>query len=1497
MEPVNKNQHHTPRTNTRRPIQVSSGEAVEQVNPVNHEGSTIEISNDSTNSNPPPLNPGSVGFSDNLPQRFIDEVVRSVSGYSPQELGVQAIITTDNLGRPVLNLTHSDNIKGEEKSFNYNIVFSGNNYDLPARIRLGETNTVTLPIDALDEAKKIKTQDAFRALTISDPKLYKRFNKSDFELADYQHEAVDKGSKSLEDRRAAMIVMPTGTGKTVVAWDLMDKYLSQAKANGQKVLFIVNNKLILDGAQKKLRQQLGDKYSMSQVYDQVTDYSGDVIFTTPASLNIEIDEDGKTKLDQLLESNKIAMAIYDEVHHLPANSYAATLRTIKESNPESVHVGFTATPERMDDKDVFEFFGNQVTFELPLFEAKTMGYLTPMKILQCDASINPKNKSPILPGTDLHERYFEERYSKERYPEIAATYRELTKGLDEKKTLILAPNNDKAEELANFFKKQGIPSVALTSRQKSGEYAKDYFDEHYQAWTNGQWNEGSAYAGEKVPQVAVAVDMFREGVDVPDIGCLLLWRYTNSLPLLLQMIGRGLRPSPGKTHLVIGDLVGQTRNLEMMQFLADSIESNRKGKTTITSGEELVQLAKEYGVEIGDEVAESFDSFFKDVPAQMVRRYRAYHRITSETDHQKLEEYIKDVCLESFYQVGIRDGEPREKLEQKFGEQFFYQNFDDAVNRVKHNSLDADLIRYFFEPAFYPYGTDLDDLEKYDRKKIPVTAASEMVYFKIYDLLAKRITNDPDHTKTESILHKLFPEFDPDKYSKIKKRASNLRTLRVEVFKKFSRKDMMQTLLQEVFQEGLISEDQPLYQWLEQINAEMQAADEFSDQTELLAAEELKGDKLGHKPTQDRLIELYSNHPNLKDKLSYDDFELKPEAFRAKLETLGILNYDRSISQMLTKFRQEVKNFTEANENDTKAKLQSLTELLSGLDLERLNTDSISVNNFQNFVDIIKDLTDSENLANNPLSKETQELLSKLDKVIEKFITISLQKDPQSSNTSVLYRASPNSKSYRAEVLNSSSKYPFLYLLSSYLGSKDYMGQADIALKTDSLGRTNICLRAFQEFEKLYDQATSDEAKQKITRAAIESFEDLLKGFDLTNLVFIIGKKRFEDGVHDISAALAKHLKANYDNDVIIGASFSHVMTPSIEKPFDLSADSVTAPLSRMQSTILKQPGTQEQSVNSFYQDLYKVRDLVQPTISSLKNRASKTNPQTTDGKAALAFLKEELEDGSSYKMQFRYTKNLVEALRSILDSSSDTAELNEEQIRLSAASIFFNHPSKTGHLGVVVRAKIQGMLNQYSWIIKQSREHDEVELPQEIFTEMQGFLDFTLDAIRNKSTKLIYETLIPYIRSENNLFTKVNTLYLKSQEAIRKNNKTAISSAPAENTQSQGSAEAPPFFDKNGKLAFWLTHKKDAVPSLRKAAYKVHWDKACTDIEKAHVSKTQSVTETTFDELELRGLTSGNRGKVSLCTKCGTDKPTKPFDSFTKADNPAGVIEHHGQN
>ncbi len=993
--------------------------------------------------------------------------------------------------------------------------------------------------------------------------------------------------------------------------------------------------------------------------------------------------------------------------------------------------------------------------------------------------------------------------------------------------------------------------------------------------------------------------MFREGVDVPDIGCLLLWRYTNSLPLLLQMIGRGLRPSPGKTHLVIGDLVGQTRNLEMMQFLADSIESNRKGKTTIKSGEELVELAKESGVEIGDEVAESFDSFFKDVPAQMVRRYRAYHRITSEADHQKLEEYIKDVCLESFYQVGMQDGEAREELEQKFGEKFFYQNFDDAVNRVEHNSLDADLFRHFFEPAFYPYRTDLDDLEKYDRKRIPVTAASEMVYFKIYDLLAERITNDPDHTKTESILHKLFPEFDPDRYSKIKKRASNLRTLRVEVFNKFNRKDMMQTLLQEVFQEGLISEDQPLYQWLEQINAEMQAADEFSDQTELLAAEELKGDKLGHKPTQDRLIELYSNHPILKDKLSYEDFELKPEAFRAKLEKLGILNYDRSISQMLIKFRQEVKKFTDASTNDAKAKLQSLTEFLSRLDLEKLNTNSISVKNFQNFVDIIKDLTDSENLANNPLSEENQELLSKLDKVIEKFITVSLQKDPQSSSTTVLYRASPYSKSFRAEVLKSSSKYPFLDLLFSYLRSQDYMRQVDIALKTDSLGRTNICLSGFQEFETLYNQATSDEAKQKITRAAIESFEDLLKGFDLTNLVFIIGQNRFEDGIHDISAALAKHLKTNYDNDVIIGASFSQDMIPSIEKPFDLSVDSTIAPLSPMESQRLRQPDRQKNNrVNQFYQDLYKTRDLVQPTISSLKNRASRTNSQTPDGKAALAFLIEELEDGSSYNMKFEYIKNLVEALRSILDSSSDTAELNEEQIRLSAASIFFNHPSKTGHLDrVKIRAKIQVMLNQYSWIIKQSREHDEIELPQEIFTEMQGFLNFTLDAIRDKSTKLRYETLQPYIRSENNLFTKVNTLYLKSLEAIRKKNKAIISSAPAENTQSQGNAEAPPFFDKNGKLALWLTHKKNATPSLVRAAYKVHWDKACTEIEKAHVSKTQSVTETTFKDLDLKGLTSGSHGKVSLCKKCGTDRPPKPFDRFTKADNPAGVIEGHGQS
>ena len=1457
----------------------------------------------STNSNPPVTNSASVGFSSNLPQRFIDEIVKPVSGYDPRSLGVQVTIEADTLGRPVLNLIHSHRIKGEEKSFNYRIVFSGEKYDLPARIILGETNVVTLPVDALDDEKKTKTQDAFRALTISDPKLYKRFNPSGFELADYQLEAVDKGLRSLEERKAAMIVMPTGTGKTVVAWDLMDKYLNRARIEGQKVLFIVNNKLILDGAQKKLKQQFGEKYSTSQVYDQVTDCSGDVIFTTPASLNTVRGEDGKTKLNELLNNNLIAMAIYDEVHHLPANSYAATLKIIKDRNPESVHVGFTATPERMDDKDVFEFFGNQVTFELPLFEAKTMGYLTPMKILQCDGSINPKNKSPILPGTELHETYLEQRYLPARYPDIVSAYRNLTKDLDEKKTLILAPNNDKAEELANYFTNQSIPAVALTSKQKTGEYSKDYFDEHYQAWTNGQWNEGSVYIDKEVPKVAVAVDMFREGVDVPDIGCLLLWRYTNSLPLLLQMIGRGLRPSPGKTHLVIGDLVGQSRNLEIMQFLADSIESNRKGTTTIKSGEEFVQLAKEYGVEIGDEVAESFDNFFKDIPAQMVRRYRAYHRITSPTDHQKLEEYIQDVCNENWQKLLVQDLETDQNPRSEEVPNRFYDKLDDAKKVDKSNADFANDIRAFFLPAFYPYGTNMQDLYG-TSQRIPVTAASEMVYFKIYDLLSKRIPEDPDHTKTERILNKLFPEFDPDKYSKIKKRASNLRTLRVEVFNKYIRKDMMQALLDAVFKAGLITKDKPLYKWLEQINAEMDASDEFSDQTELLAAEELKGDKLGHKPTQDKLIELYSMHPRINNQLSVDDFELEPEKFRAKLKEKNLLNFNSSLPKILSEFNKVVDQYINASEADSCTHLKSITQFLSQIDLEQIERSNITQYYLKNFVEEIKRLKFAGKLNLNTQGEDFQEFFAQLDKVIEKFISIASFKDSEDSSTTII-NLYPNSTHFKAVILNKEHKYPFLHLLSSHLSVLNLrrpLPEADFALKTDNLGRTNICLRGFEEFEILYDQATNDAAKQKIIRAAIDSFELLLKDFDLTKLVFIIGKKTEENRIHDISAALAKHLRTKYNNDVIIGASFWADNTPIINEPFDLSADSVIAPLSSLQSQTLTKTG----GLKNFYTELNRIKDLVQPTILSLKTLALSATSQTPKGKAALDFLKSELDKGICFNSRFENIIDLVKTLRSILDSSPNEAELNEEQIRLSAVSIFFC--SQLDRINFSTRKLIQSMLMQYSQIIRQTREHDALTLPEDIFNEMQEFLDFTINNL--KTSYLTPEDFHSYIKEENCLFKKINTLYIQNLQTISATAQTKgiinTSSVPVEAAQNPDNEAGPPFFDKRGEQALWITKvpKKAPKKASRLArsrepefAHTVHWDRRCQVIKDAR-SQQQDVEDTTYELLGFRGENATNsRGCVILCQCCRTDKNRYSFGTFKKRDYPASVIESHGES
>ncbi|MCB0338502.1 MAG: DEAD/DEAH box helicase, partial [Bdellovibrionales bacterium] len=513
-------------------------------------------------------------------QDFIENILKSVCG---SDLDLSKLKITEGRttgGALTLSISHQaihtrytpDPVE-TPVNFQYEIVFSQTNRLLaPSAPRLNAPNMLVVPASEWNTDDLRAIQNAFRRSLVADPLLHPRFNSKTRALSEYQVEAVDSLYEALQRKGRALGVMATAAGKTVVAWNVLDRILTEAKAAGRangKVIFCVNNTVILEEAQQKLEEWFPGKYSISHMYGGKKDFSGDIIFATPDTLASE------GQVAEILQASPISALVIDEVHHLPAVTYRQVFQKIEEKSREeswgTKFLGLTATETRPDRMSVIEFFDREIDYQYRTGDGRREGFLARTNYDLIDRDINPKDDIPIDEGSELYRQYREARYLPSRYPYLLNMYEVgVAESLD-KRGLILCPGVKKAEELCNYFNNYGRTyAVVLTSEERGKD--PGLFAAKYEAWKTGRWPE--KYKNDehgvprRVPEVVMAVDIFREGTDVPGISYINLWADTNSSIRFLQSIGRGMRLSPFKTHIVIHDSVGLTRKLHLLHHLA-----------------------------------------------------------------------------------------------------------------------------------------------------------------------------------------------------------------------------------------------------------------------------------------------------------------------------------------------------------------------------------------------------------------------------------------------------------------------------------------------------------------------------------------------------------------------------------------------------------------------------------------------------------------------------------------------------------------------------------------------------------------------------------------------------------------------------------------------------------------------------------------------------------------------------------------------------------------
>ena len=341
---------------------------------------------------------------------------------------------------------------------------------------------------------------------------------------------------ALEDTRAegakrALVQAATGVGKTYLAAFDSKSY--------ERVLFVAHREEILKQAAVSFRNvRNSEDYGFFTGEEKSTDKS--VIFASVATL-------GRSEYlsEKYFAPDYFQYLVIDEFHHAVNEQYQ---RIVKYFKPQFL-LGLTATPERMDGRNIYEICDYNVPYEISLKDAINKGMLVPFHYYGIYDDTDYSGLHLIRGRYDekeLNETYIGNVHRHDLIYKYYCKY-------GSKKALGFCCSRAHAEEMAKEFCERGIPSVAVYSN------------------VNGTYSEERGKAIEKLKsgeiRVIFSVDMFNEGVDITSVDMVMFLRPTESPIVFLQQLGRGLRRSKGKEYLNVLDFIGNYEKAGRVRFL------------------------------------------------------------------------------------------------------------------------------------------------------------------------------------------------------------------------------------------------------------------------------------------------------------------------------------------------------------------------------------------------------------------------------------------------------------------------------------------------------------------------------------------------------------------------------------------------------------------------------------------------------------------------------------------------------------------------------------------------------------------------------------------------------------------------------------------------------------------------------------------------------------------------------------------------------------------
>jgi len=380
------------------------------------------------------------------------------------------------------------------------------------------------------------------------------------EARPYQEEPIASIIESIIelDEKRGMVVMATGLGKTFVAAESIRRIRNDHTERFNKILVIAHTNPLVYQLERSFWPCLG-KNDSTAIWNGIEkgDLDGAVVtFACIDSLVSIITRDGELPV-------QYDLVLIDEAHHAGSKSYTALINGIMAGKNNGPYLlGLTATPWRSDEADLAAIFGRQLC-SIDIAQGMSAGYLSNVDYrMHVDNVTDWKmvSKANKLSPKAINRTIFIKEWDDAVIDVLSQTW--LT--VDNPKAIVFCQDIEHA-----FTMRDKINSFNFTRAEViySGEFNGHKMKPSDRNIALSDFTDG-------VISVMCAVDIFNEGIDVPDVNILVFQRVTHSRRIFVQQLGRGLRISPGKDKVIVLDFVSDIRRfaagLELKEKLSHS---------------------------------------------------------------------------------------------------------------------------------------------------------------------------------------------------------------------------------------------------------------------------------------------------------------------------------------------------------------------------------------------------------------------------------------------------------------------------------------------------------------------------------------------------------------------------------------------------------------------------------------------------------------------------------------------------------------------------------------------------------------------------------------------------------------------------------------------------------------------------------------------------------------------------------------------------------------